>query len=102
MAGPANFCLTRSILVHQFAQIAHGRVDFLQVAPAPFAGLAIQFAHQADHVAEVTNLRLGQVAFSGAFCSPGRDLINLRLEPAQISPASPAQSAPETNEIGKQ
>ena len=94
--------LTRGFRGNQFPQIADCRIDFLQIAPPSLERFRIDLAHERDHVAEIANPRLRQIAFLGPLVRPGRDFVELRLQPAQVGTAGAAQSSAQTNEIGNQ
>src|SRR4030095_1222410 len=94
--------LTRVFRGNQFPQITDCRVDFLQIASPSLERFRIDLAHEGDHVAQIANPRLLQTASLGSLSRPGRDFVELCLQPTQVSTAGTAQSSAQTNEIGNQ
>ncbi|HEY2712177.1 MAG TPA: hypothetical protein VGI60_06660 [Chthoniobacterales bacterium] len=102
MAGDAvGFRLTGSFVAHQLAQISDGHVDFFEVAPAALLLLAIDLAHERDHIAQIAYSRLGQISFLGALVGPGGDFVQLRFQAAKVGVSGATQGPTQPNEIGK-
>ena len=76
--------------------------SIFQVSPAAFACFAIELAHERDHVAQIPDAGLGQIAFPGAFGRPGGDLIDLGFEAADIGTTRVPDGGSQTNEISKE
>ncbi len=99
--GAAGFRLTRSFVAHQLAQITDGGVDFFEVPSAAFLLLAIDLARERDHIAQIAYPRFGQIAFLGAFVSPGGHFVQLRFQPPKVGVSGATQGPTQPNEIGK-
>src|SRR5205085_12584273 len=97
-----SFRLTRLFASDQFSQIAHGRVNLLQIPPSSLFRFRIDLAHERDHIAEIADAGPGEIALVRLFVGPGGDFVYLRLQPAQVGTAGSAQRLAQTNEVTQQ
>ena len=100
--GSTAFCLTRRSSRDHVAQIPNRGVDLFQVPATSLERFAVDFAHQRDHVAQIANARLGQIPFLGALARPGRDFVQLGLQPVQVGAPGAAKRAAKIDEISNQ